>query len=123
MKTIINTSFPIFTVFFLFMSAQIYAQDPVTVAPKNYQKVLLENDNVRVLKFSMAPNEVIPWHTHPNHVIYVLSGGKIQITDKGKEPVTIDVKPGDAVFIPAVTHMAKNIGTTTIRLIITEIRK
>ncbi len=123
MKTVIKKSFRLFTVLFLFISANIYAQDPVTLAPKNYQKVILENDNVRVIKFSMAPNDVIPWHSHPNHVVYALSGGKIQITDKDKDPVVLDIKEGDAVFIPAVTHTAKNIGTTTIKLVITEIRK
>lgn len=122
MKTIIKKILPLFTAFLLLTSVHIYAQDPVKTAPKNYKKVLLENDNVRVLQFEMAPKEVIPWHTHPNHVIYALSDGKIEITDKGKEAVTMDVKAGDAVFIPAVTHMARNIGSTTIKLIITEIK-
>lgn len=99
------------------------AQDPVAIAPKNYKKVLLENDNVRVLQFEMAPNQVIPWHSHPNHVIYALSGGKIEITDKDKAPVQMEVKAGEALFIPAVTHMAKNIGTTTLKMVITEIKK
>ncbi|WP_309612489.1 cupin domain-containing protein [Flavobacterium sp.] len=122
MKTIIKKILPLFTAFLLLTSVHIYAQDPVKTAPKNYKKVLLENDNVRVLQFEMAPKEVIPWHTHPNHVIYALSDGKIEITDKGKEAVTMDVKSGDVVFIPAVTHMARNIGSTTIKLIITEIK-
>lgn len=119
MKTIIR----FFIVALILLSADVYAQDPTTIAPKNYKKVLLENDNVRVLQFEMAPNEVIPWHQHPNHVIYVLAGGKIEITDKDAAPVTIEVKPGEAVFIPAVTHMAKNIGKTTLKLVITEIKK
>ncbi len=123
MKTIIKKSFSLCTIFLLLMSAQLYAQDPVKLAPKNYQKILLENDNVRVIQFSMAPNDVIPWHSHPNHVIYALSGGKIEITDKGKEPVSMEIKAGDAVYLDAVTHMAKNVGTTTIKLIITEIKK
>lgn len=123
MKTIIKKILPLCTAFLLLSSVHIYAQDPITLAPNNYKKVMLENDNVRVLNFEMAPKEVIPWHTHPNHVIYALSGGKIEITDKGKEPVTMDVKAGDVVYIPAVTHMARNIGSTTIKLVITEIKK
>lgn len=123
MKTIIKIIFPLCTAFLLLTSVHIYAQDPTILAPKNYKKVMLENDNVRVLDFEMAPNDVIPWHAHPNHVIYVLNGGKIEIADKGKEPVTIDVKAGDVLFIPAVTHMAKNIGASKIKLVITEIKK
>jgi hypothetical protein len=30
---------------------------------------------------------------------------------------------GEALFLPAVTHTGKNVGKTTIKLIITEIRK
>lgn len=123
MKTLIKKTANFITIVILLLSVSVYAQDPVTTAPKNYKKVLLENDNVRVLKFEMAPGEVIPWHSHPNHVIYALSSGKIEITDKGKEPATMDVKAGDAIFIPAVTHMARNIGATTIKLVITEIKK
>lgn len=123
MKTLIKNTANLITIVVLLLSVSVYAQDPVTIAPKNYKKVLLENDNVRVLKFEMAPGEVIPWHSHPNHVMYALSGGKIEITDKGKEPVTMEVKAGDAMYLPAVTHMAKNIGATTIRLVITEIKK
>ena len=123
MKTLMKNTANLITIVVLLLSVSVYAQDPVTIAPKNYKKVLLENDNVRVLKFEMAPGEVIPWHSHPNHVMYALSGGKIEITDKGKEPVTMEVKAGDAMYLPAVTHMAKNIGATTIRLVITEIKK
>ncbi len=111
------------TVFFLLLSVQMYAQDPVAISPKNYPKVLLENEFVRVLQFEMAPGDVIPWHSHPNHVAYVVAPGKIEITNKGEAPVTFDVKAGEALFLPAVTHTGKNTGKTTIKLIITEIRK
>ena len=100
----------------------IYAQDPPTVAPHIYKKIALDNDKVRVMEVEIAAGDVVPWHNHPDHVAYILTDGKIEITDKGKEPATIDVKAGDALFIPAVTHMAKNLGTTTLKLIVTEIK-
>ena len=112
----------LFVALLLLFSISALAQDPVTIAPKNYKKILIDNDNVRVIQFEMAPKDDIPWHSHPNHVIYALSGGKIEITDKDKKPETIEIKAGDAVFMPAVTHMAKNIGTTTLKLVITEIK-
>jgi quercetin dioxygenase-like cupin family protein len=123
MKTIIKNSanFVIMVIFLL--SASAYAQDPVAIAPKNYTKVLIDNEYTRVMQFEMAPGDVIPWHSHPNHVIYVLAGGKIEITDKDKAPVAMEVKVGDAIFMPAVTHTGKNVGKTTIKLVITEIKK
>jgi quercetin dioxygenase-like cupin family protein len=122
MKTIFKNLMNLLSAVLLLLSVQVYGQDPVTVAPKNYKKVLIDNESVRVLQFEMAPKEVIPWHKHPNHVIYALSGGTIEITDKDKAPVTMEVKAGDAVFIPAVTHMARNVGTTIIKLVITEVK-
>src|SRR5947208_15859343 len=50
------------------------AQDPVHVAPNNF-KVLLENDQVRVLDFHSKGGEKIPMHSHPAYLTYDISGG------------------------------------------------
>jgi beta-alanine degradation protein BauB len=106
----------------LTLSTNVYAQDPVKAASNVYKKVLLDNDQVRVLQVEFAPGEVAPWHWHPNHVIYALTGGKLEITDKDKPANVLDIKPGDTMYLPAVTHMAKNIGTTTVKLVVTELK-
>jgi quercetin dioxygenase-like cupin family protein len=106
----------------LMLSASLYAQDPVKAASNVYKKVVLNNEKVRVLIVEFAPGEVAAWHHHPSHVIYVLTGGKIEITDKNKEPQTMDLVAGNAMYMPAVTHMAKNVGTTTIKLVVTEMK-
>jgi quercetin dioxygenase-like cupin family protein len=107
---------------FLIQSTNLYAQDPMKVATNVYKKVLLDNDKVRILEVVFAPGATTAWHSHPNHSVYALTSGKIQITDKGKPATTIDVKMGTAMYLPAVTHMAKNTGTTTLKLIVTEIK-
>ncbi|MBO9586007.1 MAG: cupin domain-containing protein [Flavobacterium sp.] len=122
MKTIKNNLMPLFILLLLMLSMNIYAQDPLKAAPNAYKKVILENERVRIMQVEITPGETIPWHHHPDHTIYALADGKIEITDKGKAPVTIDIKAGDAMYIPAVTHMAKNIGDTTVNLIVTEIK-
>jgi quercetin dioxygenase-like cupin family protein len=104
------------------LSTNVYGQDPLKVASNVYKKVLLDNDQVRVLQVEFAPGEVAPWHQHPNHVIYALTAGKLEITDKGKPANVLDIKPGDTMYLPAVTHMAKNIGTTTVKLVVTELK-
>lgn len=108
--------------FILMMGTCLYAQDPVKAASNVYKKVILDNEKVRVMQVEFAPGEVAPWHQHPGHVVYVLAGGKLEITDKGKEAQVMDLNEGDAMYLPAVTHMAKNVGTTTIRLLVTEIK-
>lgn len=107
---------------FLSQSAVLYAQDPVKAAPNVYKNVLLDNETVRVIAIQFAPGETAAWHQHPNHVIYALTDGKLEITDKGKPPANVDIKAGTAIYMPAVTHMAKNIGTTTVKLVVTELK-
>jgi len=106
----------------LTLSTSLYAQDPVKVASNVYKKVLLDNEKVRVLQVEFAPGDVTAWHQHPNHVIYALSDGKLEITDKGKPASVLEIKAGDTMYLPAVTHMAKNVGTTTLKLVVTELK-
>jgi len=108
--------------FILLLGTGLYAQDPVKAASNVYKKVVLDNEKVRMIQVEFAPGDIAPWHHHPNHVVYVLNGGKLEITDKGKETKAMDLNEGDAMYMPAVTHMAKNVGTTTIKLLVTEIK-
>lgn len=107
---------------FLLFSAVLHAQDPLKAAPNVYKKVVLDNEKVRVLEIEFAPGETAAWHQHPGHVAYALTAGKIEITDKDKAPVVAELKAGDAMYMPAVTHMAKNVGNTTIKMVVTEIK-
>jgi beta-alanine degradation protein BauB len=106
----------------LTLRTAVYAQDPLKVAPNVSKKVLLENDLVRVLYVEYKPGETTPWHSHPNHVVYALTDGKLEITDKDKPAKVIELKAGEAVFMPAVTHMVKNMGSTTLKIVVTEMK-
>jgi quercetin dioxygenase-like cupin family protein len=106
----------------LLQGASLYAQDPMKASSNVYKKVLLENDKVRVMEVEFKPGTTAAWHSHPNHTIYALTSGKIEITEKGKSASSMDIKAGTALYMPAVTHMAKNVGTTTIKLIVTEMK-
>jgi quercetin dioxygenase-like cupin family protein len=95
----------------------------MTAASNVYKKVLLDNEHVRVLQVEFAPGESAAWHQHPNHVAYALTEGKLEITDKGKPANVMNIKAGDALYLDAVTHMAKNVGTTTLKLVVTELKQ
>jgi quercetin dioxygenase-like cupin family protein len=122
MKTIKTISTSLLLGLFLTLSTSLYSQDPVKVASNVYKKVLIDNDQVRVMQIEFAPGETAPWHSHPNHVAVALTDGKLEITDKGKPPVVAELKANDVMYLPAVTHMAKNIGSTTLKLIVTELK-
>lgn len=119
MKTLVV--FFVFTVMILLCGKTIYAQDAAKVAP-NMVKVLLENDEVRVLEFIVKPGENTGMHSHPNYVVYFLAAGKMQITLPDGTTSEMDVKVGDTRWSDAVTHNNKNIGKTESHAIVVELK-
>jgi quercetin dioxygenase-like cupin family protein len=76
---------------------------------------------VRVLEVTFAKGVKIPAHSHPDHAVYVLTPGEIEITTDGK-PQKMELTAGQAVFIPAQTHAAKNTGKTAFKLVVFELK-
>jgi quercetin dioxygenase-like cupin family protein len=97
------------------------AQDPLKVA-KNVYKFIMENDRVRVLEVLFKPNDKAVLHWHPDHVVYVLKGGKLKLTSSGKTDV-LDLKTGQAIFLKAQSHEAENTGKTDVDLLVVELKK
>ena len=95
--------------------------DPLVVA-SNVYKLKMENDRVRVFDVTFKVGEKAVMHHHPDHVIYVLEGGKMKLTSEGKTDV-LDLKDKDAVFLKAQMHEAENIGKSTIELLVVELKK
>jgi len=56
------------------------AEDAVKVAPDVY-KVLFENEKVRVLEVEMEEGSGTEMHSHPDTLIYIISGGKVTFTN------------------------------------------
>lgn len=98
------------------------AQDPLKVAPDMY-KLLFENDRVRVMEVTFTPGQKIAKHSHPDHYVYVVEPGKLKISKPDGSIADADLKEGDVVWIPAETHWAENAGSTTIKLIVNELKK
>lgn len=89
---------------------------------KNAYKLVMENDRVRVLDLFLKPGDKVAMHYHPDHVIYVLNGGKAKLTSSGKTEV-MDMKNGQAIFLKSLTHDAENTGKTDLHLLVTELKK
>src|SRR5882724_6834287 len=88
-----------------------YAQDPVKTSPQ-YYKVLLENDQVRVLEYHLKPGEKELMHSHPTGVVYVLSGGKLKFSFPDGKTEERTAATGETFFREPVTHAVENIGDT-----------
>jgi quercetin dioxygenase-like cupin family protein len=95
--------------------------DPMKAAA-NVSKLILETERVRVLGATFKPGDVAKMHRHPDHVMYVLKGGKFKMTSEGKAN-EMDVTAGQAVFLKAQDHEVENVGKTTIDIIVVELKK
>jgi quercetin dioxygenase-like cupin family protein len=89
----------------------IHAQDPVKTSPQ-YYKVLLENDQVRVLEYHLKPGEKEPMHSHPTGVVYVLSGAKLKFSYPDGRTEERAAANGETIWRDPTTHAVENIGNT-----------
>jgi len=106
----------------IFLAGMIYAQDVVKVAPDSHT-VLLENDQVRVLKVDMKPGQKVPMHSHPHNVIYYLTDGILRLTSADGKTEDRRVKAGTVVWSEASKHAAENIGPAEFREVQIELKK
>ena len=99
------------------------AQNPLTVAPQMY-KLKFENERVRVMEVTFKPGDTIAAHSHPDHYVYAASGGTLRIFHSASDTgAVVPIKTGDIVWLNAETHWAKNIGKTTVDLIVNELKE
>lgn len=97
------------------------AQDPLLVNSRTIA-LKLENARVRVLEATLKPGDKEQLHSHPAYVIYVIEGGKVRTHGTDGSVAEADFKTGDVIYREPVTHWAENIGKTTIRLELVELR-
>jgi quercetin dioxygenase-like cupin family protein len=97
--------------------------DPVAVSPDKY-KIVLDNEQVRVVEYSLKPGEKDNPHTHPAKVSYVLSGGTLRIFPEGGNAFSSDENTGDVAWMnPVPRHFVENTGTTPVRIVLFEIKE
>ena len=96
-------------------------QDPLIVNAKTIT-LKLENSRVRVLEATIKPGDKEKTHSHPAYVIYVIAGGKFRNHAADGTVTDGEFKTGDVIYREPVTHWAENIGDTTIRLELVELK-
>jgi len=96
-------------------------QDAAKVNAK-YINVKLDNARVRVFESTLKPGEKEALHSHPASIIYVIEGGKFRNHTADGAVSEGELKTGDVQYREPLTHWAENIGTTTSRLVIVELK-
>lgn len=119
MRSIISAVIVAFTAIAWTMS--VSAQDPAAVNSKTI-KVKFENDRVRVLEAELPPGVKEQVHSHPAYVIYVLAGGKVRNYAVDGKTTEAELKTGEVLYRDPLTHAAENIGSTTMHLILVELK-
>lgn len=95
--------------------------DPAIVATDVY-KMVMENDRVRVFEVRFKPGQETVMHGHPDHVVYVLADYTLDLTLPDGSHQEVPLKTGQALWIGAGPHAAKNIGTTEGRAVVIELK-
>ena len=96
--------------------------DAVKVAPDSY-KVLLENDQVRVLEVRIKQGAKSEMHSHPRSVAICLNDQLLKFTFPNGKSEDADLKRGQAVWLDGLSHAVENIGTEDVSSVVVELKK
>jgi quercetin dioxygenase-like cupin family protein len=105
----------------LALPAASRGQDAAVVNSRTVH-VTLDNERVRVFEAVLPPGEKEQMHSHPASLVYVIDGGKVRNHTPDGKVTEAELHPGDTAYREPVTHWAENVGTTTIRLVVVELK-
>jgi hypothetical protein len=96
--------------------------DPVKLDPKHY-KVVINNDQVRVLRAKYGPHEKSVMHEHPASVAVFMSDGHAKFTLPDGTSQDNNFKAHGATWADAGKHLPENVGDTPFGVIVIELKK
>ncbi len=96
--------------------------DPLEVTANVYT-LIMENEHVRVLDARFSPGAQAVMHYHPNHVVYVLTDGRLKITTPDGKSVNADLKAGQAIWMQVGQHAAENVSKVEAHNLVIDLKK
>ncbi len=103
------------------MAAGAAAQNPVETDGDKY-RVLLENEQVRVLGYHDEPGEKTRPHQHPAFVVVALAPFKRRLALSDGRTLVREFKAGDVLYSPGESHIGENIGTLPTQVVMVELK-
>ena len=97
------------------------AQDAAKVDSQHY-KIESENSRVRVLRVKYGPHEKSVMHSHPDLVAIFQTDGRVKFTYPGGKTEEREMKAGQTLFTPAVTHLPENLSDGDMEIILVELK-
>jgi quercetin dioxygenase-like cupin family protein len=105
----------------------VVAQDAkvadATTSDANHHKVEFENDQVRVVRYKIAPHEKTAMHSHPNNVQVMLTDHNLKVTMPDGKTTEAHGKAGQTAWRTPTTHMVENIGDQPVEGLLIEPKK
>jgi len=99
----------------------VLAQNPVETDGDKY-KLVMENENVRVLEYRDLPGDKTHQHRHPAFVLYAVTPFKRRIHLPDGKVLMREFKAGDVMYSADQEHIGENVGTTPTHVIIVELK-
>lgn len=97
--------------------------DGLATSPDNF-RLVLENEQVRILEYHIDPGVRDRPHTHPPRVSHVISGGTLRIRLATGEVVDVTERAAETHWSGAgPLHDTENIGNTPIRILLIELKR
>jgi quercetin dioxygenase-like cupin family protein len=98
------------------------SMDATKVAPGLYT-VAKDSMGIRVVNVDYKPGDSSAMHSHPDNVLYVISDGKGEFTEKDGTKQVRDLKAGMVAIMGPDEHSVKNVGKTTMKAILFEVNR
>jgi len=96
------------------------AMEPLAVLAQ-FSKKIGDTLGIKMYEFTINPGDSAALHSHPDHIWYVIQGGKLAITFQGMGRRELELKPGMGAISGPLSDAGKNIGNTTVKLLVVDI--
>jgi quercetin dioxygenase-like cupin family protein len=103
------------------MAKATLAKDAVTVDPKHYS-VESENPRLRIVRARYGPGEKSQMHSHPDLVVISLGDADVRFSYPDGRSEDVHMTPGQAMFMPAVTHLPENRSDKPFEVLLVELK-
>jgi quercetin dioxygenase-like cupin family protein len=74
------------------------------------------------MEATLKPGAKEHLHSHPSSIVYVLTGGKVRSHAQDGTVSETTYTAGQTLYREPLTHWAENVGTTTIHLLVVELK-
>ncbi|MBK8953971.1 MAG: hypothetical protein IPM34_00235 [Saprospiraceae bacterium] len=122
MKNVFKFLLPVFVLCLSSVGIELKAQDVAKAAPNVY-KLISDTLGIRLFEIEFEPGESAAFHKHPDHAVYVLTPGILEITHADGKKETLEFQSGFGGVFPSEGHSARNLTQNTIKAIVVEVSR